>query len=104
MLRGSRQRARLASRYRPEMRCAPAPSSNGRAALVCLRPLLFTTGGRYCVEFSGGVFSRHRALALALLVRGRVEARLFRAQVLAIVPSYVTRIPRRGALAAHRHV
>jgi hypothetical protein len=48
--------------------------------LICavLRPLLFKTGGRHCVWFQGQVVSRHRSLALALLVRARVESRLLR--------------------------
>ena len=36
--------------------------TNGQA-LVCLHPLLFKTGGRYCVQFRGRVFSRHRSCA-----------------------------------------
>jgi hypothetical protein len=76
----------------------PEPAPTNGARLVCLRPLLFKADGRYCVQFRGQVVSRHCSFALALYVRRRVEARLFRAQVLAIVPSYVTRAACRGAL------
>ena len=76
--RGARARSRpgqqwfpAKSRERPKKKASP--NGQPQRPLVCLRPMLIKTGGRYCVQFKGRIVSRHRSLALALLVRARVE-------------------------------
>lgn len=85
MLTGKLQRLSLAGqKWAPAPKRRPPPcqeqspaSGNGttytwaRLRWWCCRPrpTLFKSAGRYCVQWRGQVFSRHRSLALAQLVR-----------------------------------